>query len=73
MSYVRLNPVPRSLTLEHGSTITDYNNGNVHIKTALVNNKWVDYSFEQDGLWMRVYNGSGTSDPAGNWKRIASW
>lgn len=51
----------------------DYDNGNVHIKTALVNGKWVDYSLEQSGIWMRVYNGSGTGNPAGNWKLIASW
>ena len=73
MAYTRINPVPHALKLDHGGELMDYDNGNVHIKTALVNGKWVDYSFEQSGIWMRVYNGSGTGNPAGNWKLIASW
>ena len=57
-----------------GSKVYTNANKNLHIQTPLdSNNKWVDYSFERDGLWMRVYTGSGTSNPDGAWKCIASW
>lgn len=57
-----------------GSKVYTNASKNFHIQTPLdSNNKWVDYSFERDGLWMRVYTGSGTSNPDGAWKKIGSW
>lgn len=47
---------------------------NLRIQTPLdSNNKWAAYSFERDGLWMRVYTGSGTDNPDGAWKKIGAW
>lgn len=47
---------------------------NLHIQTPLdSNNKWAAYSFERDGLWMRVYTGAGTDNPDGAWKKIGAW
>lgn len=47
---------------------------NFRIETPLdSNNKWAAYSFERDGLWMRVYTGSGTDNPDGAWKKIGAW
>lgn len=47
---------------------------NFRIQTPLdANNKWAAYSFERDGLWMRVYTGAGTDNPDGAWKKIGAW
>lgn len=47
---------------------------NLRIQTPLdANNKWAAYSFERDGLWMRVYTGAGTDNPDGAWKKIGAW
>lgn len=47
---------------------------NLRIQTPLdSNNKWAAYSFERDGLWMRVYTGAGTDNPDGAWKKIGAW
>lgn len=35
------------------------------------NNKWFNYSFEQNGIWFRVYSGNDTSNPDGPWELIA--
>lgn len=47
---------------------------NFRIQTPLdTNNKWAAFSFERDGLWMRVYTGAGTDNPDGAWKKIGAW
>ena len=62
------------VNLLEGAELYTTSTYNVRLNTPLdTNNKWAAYSFERDGLWMRVYTGSGTDNPDGAWKKIGAW